>query len=113
MDWALIFPPSLPQPTCTHVASSTPSRLGFFPNVAFSVHLRNSTQSWLAPGLHWPVSLFWLPDMGNILVSGRISSACISQTHPSSQWRASENGRSFESGPWFIYVCSDEKCSSS
>ena len=94
MDQALVLPRSLPQPTCIHVASGTLSRLGFSPNFAFSVRLRTSTQSWLVPGQHWPFCLFWLPNMGNILVLGRISGACISQTRPSSQWRAAEEGRS-------------------
>lgn len=94
MNQALVPPPSLPQSTCTHVASGTPSRLDFSPNLAFSVRVRTSAQSCLVPGQHWPFHLFWLPNMGNILVLGRISSARISQTHPSSQRRAAEKGRS-------------------
>lgn len=55
MDWALISPSSLPQPTCTHVASSIHPGWVSSPTLPF---LRNSTQSWLVPGQQWPFSLF-------------------------------------------------------
>lgn len=105
--------PSLP--ACMWLLACCPGWV--LPCLPLPVRLRTSAQ-------HWPFCLFWLPSMGNVLFSGRISSVHISQTRPSSQRRAAEEGRSRgapgrEPAPWFrvwprvIYECEDLKCGGS
>lgn len=85
-DWAPVPPRSSPRlPASTWLLACWPGWV--LPCLPLPVRLRTSAQ-------HWPFCLFWLPSMGNVLFSGRISSAHISQTHPSSQRRAAEEGRS-------------------
>lgn len=85
-DWAPVPPPSSPSlPASMWLLACWPSWVP--PCLPLPVRLRTSAQ-------HWPFCLFWLSSMGNVLFSGRISSAHISQTRPSSQRRAAEEGRS-------------------
>lgn len=114
-DWAPVPPPSSPSlPASMWLLASWPGWV--LPCLPLPVRLRTSTQ-------HWPFCLFWLPSMGNVLFSGRISSAHISRhVRPPSGERPRREGAGelkgapgrepapwFQVWPQFIYECEDLK----